>query len=99
MKCIVHSAAKAELRRSRHWYENRQSGLGFELLDDVFAALETIEEKPRIGMRYLETPYRFHCTSRFPYVLYYLELEDHLCVMAIAHERRRAGYWKRRKPE
>ncbi|HEY2411494.1 MAG TPA: hypothetical protein VGI40_04600, partial [Pirellulaceae bacterium] len=59
----------------------------------------SIERNSKIGMRYLETPYRFHRTHTFPYVLYYLELEDHVCIMAIAHEKRRPGYWMRRKPE
>lgn len=99
MKSVIHQEAKAELRKSREWYERQQEGLGLELLDDVRAALSTIERDPAIGVRYLNTPFMFYRTNRFPYVIYYLELEDHLCVMAIAHERRRPGYWKTRKPE
>jgi toxin ParE1/3/4 len=99
MKLVVHQDARAELGKSRRWYEKRQDGLGFQLLDDVRAALSKIEHDPKIGNRYLNTPYRFYRTKQFPYVIYYLELADHVCVMAIAHERRRPGYWRRRKPE
>jgi hypothetical protein len=99
MKIVVHPFAKAELRKSLHWNDRRQAGLGLRLHDDVQAALSRIECDSTIGMRYLNTPYRFHRTHTFPYVLYYLELEDHVCIMAIAHEKRRPGYWMRRKPE
>jgi toxin ParE1/3/4 len=65
----------------------------------VQAALSRIDRDPKIGMRYFNTPYRFHRTRTFPYVIYYMELEDHVRVMAIAHEKRWPGYWMRRKPE
>jgi toxin ParE1/3/4 len=71
----------------------------FEFLDDVQAAFDWIHAHPRLGTRYLNTPFRFHRTKTFPFVVYYLELSDHICIMAIAHERRRPGYWKKRKPE
>lgn len=99
MKIVVHTHAKAELRKSRRWYDKRQQGLGLDLLDDVEAALTRIDRDPLIGPRVLGTPFRFHRTRRFRFVIYYLELVDHICVMAIAHERRRPGYWRRRKPE
>jgi len=99
MRLVVHQDARAELKKSRWWYEKRREGLGFELLDDVRAALATIEGDPTLGIRHLKTPYRFYRTKQFPYVIYYLVLADHICVMAIAHERRRPNYWKRRKPE
>jgi hypothetical protein len=48
MKLVVLAAAKAELRRSRQWYERRQQGLGSDLLDDVLAALTSIERNPDV---------------------------------------------------
>lgn len=54
-KLIVHEQAKAELRKSRKWYDDRRDGLGGELLDDVQAALSRIERDPEIGMGYLNS--------------------------------------------
>src|SRR5438552_6749463 len=99
MRIVVHQDAKAELQKSRRWYEKHGEGLGFRLLDDVRTALDRIQAQPQIGIRYLTTPFRFYRTNQFPFVVYYLELSDHICIMAIAHERRRQGYWMRRKPE
>jgi len=98
-KFVVHHEAKAELRKSREWYDSQQPGLGLELLDDLRAALSRIERDPEVGIRYLNTQFRFYRVHRFPFVIYYLSMPDYLCVMAIAHERRRPGYWKKRKPE
>ena len=36
--------------------------------------------------------------SRFPYYLAYLVTSDAIHVLAIAHERRRPGYWSGRTP-
>jgi toxin ParE1/3/4 len=77
----------------------RQEALGLELLEEVQAALSRIERNPGIGLRYLNIQFRFYRVKRFLYVIYYLELEDHICVMAIAHERRRPDYWTTREPE
>jgi toxin ParE1/3/4 len=96
---VLQSQAKAELRKARLWYNNRQAGLGQELLDEVLAALDKIEHDNLIGIQYENTRYRFHCLHRFPYVIYYECLPDRVRVVAIAHERRRPDYWKRRKPE
>jgi len=43
MRLVVHQDAKAELDKSRRWYEMRQDGLGLELLDDVLSPLSRIE--------------------------------------------------------
>jgi toxin ParE1/3/4 len=99
MRVIVHQMAKAELRKSRCWYDREQPCLGLEFLDDVRAAIDKIGADPHLGIQFEDGPYRFYRTKRFPFMLYYLELADHLCVVAVAHERRRPGYWKRRKPE
>ena len=92
MKLIVHEDAKAELRKSRRSYESRRDGLGFQLLDNMRTALDWIQSHPQLGIRYLNTPFRFHRTKQFPFVVYYLELSDHICITAVAHERRRPGY-------
>lgn len=91
-RVVLQSEAKAELRKARLWYEQRQPGLGQDLFDEVLSALEKIERHNLVGLVYENTHYRFCCLSRFPYVIYYECLPDRVRVVAIAHERRRPGY-------
>lgn len=98
-RVVLQSLAKAELRKARLWHEQRQAGLGQELFDEVLVALERIERDNLVGLAYESTRYRFYCLHRFPYVIYYECLPDRVRVVAIAHSRRRPGYWMRRKPE
>ena len=36
---------------------------------------------------------RRRAVTRFPYHVVYLELESHIRILAIAHDRRKPGYW------
>jgi toxin ParE1/3/4 len=36
---------------------------------------------------------------RFPYTIFYLELAEQIWIAAVAHQRRRPGYWRNRMPE
>jgi plasmid stabilization system protein ParE len=96
---VLQSEAKSELRKARIWYERQQPGLGQQLLGEVLDALDRIERDNLVGLSYENTRYRFYCLHRFPYVIYYECLPDRVRVVAVAHERRRPGYWWRRNPE
>lgn len=98
-RVVLQSEAKTELGKARRWYDKQRPGLGQELLDEVLAALDRIERDNSVGLRYENSRYRFLCLHRFPYVVYYECLPDRVRIVAIAHERRRPGYWRRRKPE
>ncbi len=37
---------------------------------------------------------RRRAVKRFPYYLVYLEMATHIRILAIAHDRRKPGYWK-----
>jgi toxin ParE1/3/4 len=96
---VVQSQAKSEFRKARRWYDKRRQGLGDDLLTELLGALSRTERDNLIGVRYGATRYRFYRVHRFPYVIYYECLPDRVRVVAIAHERRRPGYWLGRKPE
>lgn len=92
--------ADAEYRQAGRWYETRRVGLGVEFFDAVDAALHQIVDFPRAGApvprvpRHL--PVRRLAVRRFPYHVIYLETPDALRILAIAHDRRKPGYWKNR---
>jgi toxin ParE1/3/4 len=92
--------ADAEYREAGRWYETRRTGLGREFFDAVHAALRQIEAFPRVGASIprlpADLPVRQLAVTRFPYHVVYLETPAALRVLAIAHDRRKPGYWKGR---
>ena len=95
----VQSQALRELRKARSYLDRQTPGLGDELLVEVLESLSKIERDNLIGVRYEETRFRFYRLKRFSYVIFYECMPDRVRVVAIAHSRRRPGYWMRRKPE
>lgn len=71
-------------------------GLGEALLDDVERAIETICEAPRIGAS-LGRGFRRLLLRRFPISVVYVDRDDEIVIVAIAHQRRRPGYWRERQ--
>lgn len=98
MKPVVfHDLAADELDEAAAWYEERQHGLGAEFRIAMEDAIQRIQNNPLVGYRYGRTRFRFVLIHRFPYVVFYGEGADAIRLMAIAHGRRRPGYWKKRK--
>lgn len=94
---IIQREASAELEEDMSWYEKRQTGLGLDLESEVEQTIALVRRDPSIGMRYRNTQVQYVRVKRFPYVVYFQEFDDAIWVIAIAHGRRRPGYWKKRK--
>jgi plasmid stabilization system protein ParE len=100
MSLRLHPEANAELAASAEWYERQQPGLGLAFSSAVFRALDTIGEQPDTwpewpGVRHTP-PIRRFILADFPFAVPYVVLEDRVVVLAVAHVRRRPGYWVRR---
>lgn len=92
--------ADAEYRLAGRWYEARREHLGIEFFDAVDATIDQIVAMPRAGSRVRQVPpdliVRRRAVRRFPYHVVYMELATHLRILAIAHDRRKPGYWMER---
>jgi len=92
--------ADAEYRDAGRWYEERRAGLGVEFFDAVDTALDQIVRLPHAGARVprvpVDLPVRRAPVQRFPYHVIYLETKATIRILAVAHDRRRPGYWKSR---
>jgi toxin ParE1/3/4 len=92
--------ASDELEAAVLWYERQRPGLGEEFLQSVDEAIHRIQAFPEIGGLHPHIPYEFGVrrllVRRFPYTVVYLELRDEIRVLAIAHLKRRPGYWTER---
>jgi toxin ParE1/3/4 len=93
-----HAEALAEIERARDWYEDKRPGLGGDLVDEVEGALARLEAAPTSFARTPESrAARRVLLARFPYWLIFAILDDgSALVVALAHARRRAGYWRGR---
>lgn len=89
-----------ELEAAHDWYERQLPGLGDELLAEVDVCIARIELAPRsFGLAPLvarSLGVRKALLDRFPFSLVFVELDAELRVLAVAHQRRRPGYWRRR---
>ena len=92
--------ADAEYRAAGKWYEQRRVGLGIEFFDAVDATLTRIVRMPGAGAPLKrvppDLPVRRAPVERFPYHVIYLEARGMIRVLAIAHDRRKPGYWQGR---
>jgi hypothetical protein len=93
----VEPEAKEELAAAAAWYERRRAGLGLELLAELDAAFAAIARDPDRFPLYPsvagELGVRRGGARRFPYSIAFIELPTVIRVLAVAHERRRPGYW------
>ena len=92
--------AEDELRAAAAWYERQRRGRGGELLAAVADALVAVQEAPAAAPPAPLVPgelgVRRRLTRRFPYAVVFVELPDEIRVVAVAHGRRRPGYWRGR---
>lgn len=89
--------ALAELLEAAGWYEARQTGLSDRFLDEVEQLLAFVASRPRSFARLPDVPpdlvVRRALLPRFPYALIFLDSGTRARVLAVAHLRRRPGYW------
>jgi len=89
--------ASDEFTEAVRWYEARRSGLGAEFFDAVAATVSLIETNPEIGTTISTDGHtRRALVARFPYQVVYRLRPTEIVMVAIAHLKRRPGYWKNR---
>jgi toxin ParE1/3/4 len=52
-----------------------------------------------MGSLYKIMGLRRYVIQRFPYIIFYADLEEFIWIVAIAHGKRRPDYWRRRQIE
>ena len=87
--------AEQELLESVLWYESREHGLGRRFRSEVAHVLSRIVEDPLLWRERLGEYRRVNCPV-FPYYIPYFIREQKIVIAAIAHSRRKPGYWKSR---
>jgi plasmid stabilization system protein ParE len=92
VKVGFHPAAEAELRRAARYYEDRALGLGGEFVVEVERVCARLKEHQELGPK-LDAQHRRIALRRFPFGLIYRVKNSVVQIVAVAHRRRRPGYW------
>ena len=87
--------AEVELWEAVGYYEDKAAGLGLDFQAEVEKSVQSICEAPR-RWPLREDDTRRCLTHRFPFLVVYTYLNDHIWVIAFAHCKRRPGFWKDR---
>jgi plasmid stabilization system protein ParE len=94
----LHPAAEAEAREAYVHYRDADPRVGARFLDALDEAIARIESSSERWPMYLRGTHRI-LLRRFPFALVYRVGTDHVLVLAVAHQKRRPAYWRRRGPK
>ena len=89
--------AEEEMNASAQYYNQQASGLGLEFLVEIEKSLQVIEKNPERWSHYEKNIHKYN-TRRFPFSIYYAFEKDldKIIIIAVAHQKRKPGYWKKR---
>ena len=90
-----HPEAVTEARGAFEWYQDRSDSAAQAFLAELDAAVAQIIESPERWPAFLKGTRRY-LFRRFPFFLVYRVASDVVQVVAVAHARRRPGYWRSR---
>jgi len=91
----IHPEAVLEAQAAREWYSGHSALLGRAFLAELDRAIDSITEHPHRWPKF-ESGTRRYLMRRFPFMVIYREQGELIQVLAVAHARRKPGYWKRR---
>ena len=88
--------AEVELAEAAQFYERAESGLGAAFALEVERTVERICAFPESGSK-LSASTRGRITANFPFWVIYRSDGAEVTIIAVAHQRRLPGYWRKRK--
>ena len=95
MKAEFHPEAAREVEEAQAWYESRSMFAASAFLREFSLAMQRIQTAPHQHARAERGTQRV-LLDRFPFTIYYRVRAEELKIVAIAHQKRRPGYWASR---
>lgn len=93
MTFSFHPAARAEFDGAIDYYEQKESGLGWDFAIEVHSAIQNIVSYPTAWPA-LEGEIRRCLTKRFPFGVIYVIGKTDIHILAVMHLHRQPDYWK-----
>lgn len=94
----VHPAAEAEANAAFEWYWTRSRAAALRFDAELRRAFMLVRHAPHRAAPFLHGTRRA-MLARFPFFVIFRDLPDRIEVLAVAHARRRPGYWASRSTE
>lgn len=91
----LHPAAAKEAEEAAAWYAESDPRVALRFAEELDAALSRIAEAPHRWPSYIGEARRVRLT-RFPFLVAYREEPDRILIVAVAHAKRKPGYWRER---
>ncbi len=95
MSYSFHPEAEAEFDRAIEYYEEREAGLGYDFVIEVYSAIELAVTYPK-AWTIIEGDLRRCLVHRFPYGILYAEEGEDLFIVAVMNLHKDPDYWKHR---
>jgi toxin ParE1/3/4 len=98
LRIVLHPAAAREVTEAHRYYNEVSAELGDAFVRELSAVFERAQRLPDSGRawRRSDPGRRVYLLRRFPYVVIARVLPRELRVVAVAHQRRKPGYWLER---
>jgi plasmid stabilization system protein ParE len=90
-----HPEAREEFRNSTRWYRTQSPLVSSEFRLAVSGGIRLIARAPQRWPKYIYGTRRF-VMRRFPFSVVYLDDPELVTIIAIAHSKRKPGYWRER---
>lgn len=87
--------AEEDFAEALAFYREESEALAGRLYDEIHRLIAEVCVAPRL-YRVVAPPLRRHFSEAFPYAILYVETPDHIAIYAVAHFKRRPGYWRER---
>jgi len=92
---IVRPEAEQDLLAAQAWYEERKVGLGDEFAEQVSSVFDQLAANATLFPIHWQDV-RVCRLRRFPFVVYYRALTDHIEILAVLHGSRDSSAWRSR---
>lgn len=96
MRVRLRPRARREFHEATNWYRERSGDAAARFVAEVRQTLQHLEQFPATGSfvpGVIDAEVRRLPVHNFPYHVVFIRLKTHISVLAIAHDRRRPGYW------
>ena len=96
LRARFHEQARLEFLEAVAYYEAIQVGLGERFLQSVKSAVHLAASLPFAGAAHTLGTRRIFL-KKFPFAVVYRVDPDEILIFAVAHFKRKPGYWQKRK--
>ena len=91
----ITSAAEEDFTEALCWYAERSQRAAEAFEGEFDRALKSIAADP-YRFPHCDERHRFYLMRRYPFQVIYREHDDQLVIVAVAHAKRKPGYWSNR---